>query len=217
MFAAVYARAVAAFNTNTAQLVERWLWYPKEMSTDGIPADQRAQIIAELRKQASSTAKLGFQDMAKTLLLRLGDAQTIAEVMQDIRSDDVRRSDEATVVLRSVYNPELIPLLADLLYLPERMAVIREPGSDIARATRPFWASEQITLIILKRAEFGSDVKDWLKSHSSADVCQLWEQNKEAFLRKDYAAVKPPKSVPKSFLPTATNPSSGRVGAPSAK
>ena len=125
--------------------------------------------------------------------------------MQDIRSDDIRRREKAGSVLMNVNNPVLIPHLAELLYLPEGFALWTKPGGDLQHSTRPLAAARDIRNIIWARDEFSSEVKDWLRSHSFADVRQLWEQNKDAFLRHDYAAVKSPKTVPDSFPPVTTN------------
>lgn len=135
-------------------------------------------------------------------------------------SEDLTTAYTAMGMLQNINNPVLIPVLAELLYYPEGLAAEVRGGTVFE--TRPSWSAARMINIICAREEFNSEVKNWILMQSRAgrtynSIRALWEANKEAFLRKDYAAVKPPKSVPKSFPPTATNPSPGRVGAPSAK
>lgn len=166
---------------------------------------ERQEVIAELRRRLP----IGDQtdrDRYRYLLLRLGDEQTINGLIADIRSDDRQRVRDAERVVSSVNNPALIPHIAEFLYYPEGMGIRTEPGSDLVEDTRPRWAATRIRRIVWAADGFSPEVKEWVKSLKAyEDIRQLWEQNKEAFLRHDYAGVKPPKTVRLPEPPVPTN------------
>jgi hypothetical protein len=193
--------------TNWHLRVERWLSSnPMEIDIRILSQEDKKEVIAELRGFGGHRAEIQ--------LLRLGDEQTMEKVMQDFRSDDRTKIDEAKGALANVNNPLLIPRLAELLYHPEGVAAVMPPDSDVGYYTRALWAASRIMNIIGARTEFRPEVKSWISSsvRSLQDrvdyatywcIRQLWEENKEAFLRGDYAAVKPPKAVSTPAPPVA--------------
>lgn len=191
--------------TNWHLRVERWLSSnPMEIDIRTISQEDKKEVVAELRGFGGHRAEIQ--------LLRLGDEQTIAEVIQHIRSDDRKTIDDGWGAVAYVKNPALIPVLAELLYLPEEAKTIGGPGIDdrhIGVYTRPMRAVLEIKRLLEQCPEFSSELKHsvgifWRISAGQEALRvgfrQWWEQNKEAFVRKDYAAVKPlqPVAVPLS-------------------
>jgi len=221
-------------DTNVASKVERWMWYSREMDVKSMTEDERRDFIAEFRKHLSSKHPR-YSEGAKSALLRLGDEQTIAEVMADVRSGDRKKIDEGWSALQYVNNPVLIPHLMELLDLPEAATLILLDNPSVPtdmghfQPTRPFWASERIREMLWRCLEFSPETKQWAQNlwRQTGDplrdvLRQWWEQNKEAFARKDYAAVKPlqavatptPPAAPKQTTPATDVAPSTAVASP---
>jgi hypothetical protein len=201
--------------TNVVSKVDRWYWYPKEMDPKSITELEKREIITEMRRRVPLSDSTD-QTQYRRLLLRLGDEQTLAEVMADIRSEDQRKRDDGFGAMAYVHNPALIPYLVELLYLPEpaRLILLDKEPTQMGHfePTRPFWAGQRIRDILWRCSEFSPEMKQWiddlwrLTGDPLRDVLrQWWEQNKEAFARKDYAAVKPLQPVATPAPSAATN------------
>jgi hypothetical protein len=210
-----------ATQTNLATKVERWIWYTQEMKETAMSESERRDVIAELYRAESID-----QYRSRYLLLRLGDSQTVKAVIEDLRKDRTTKEYlDALVLLQVVKNPVVIPYLAELLYHPE------EVGRDYL--TRPQLAAFLIHNIIHWRSEFSAEIIKWVqgwyglsdpnKDHRVThdlvyrSIRQLWEENKEAFIRHDFAAVKLPKTLPRPLPEVATNQMPSTVVAPPAK
>lgn len=200
--------------TNWHTRVERWLSHPMEIDIRTLTADDKIKVIAELRAFGGHRATLQ--------LLRLGDEQTIVEVMRDAGGNDRAKSEDALGLLQNVRVPLIIPALAELLYLTEKAEWVRPRGeeADVGQYTRPMHAAVMIQDILLNTSRFSPEVKKWVSSVPELDgeafryaFRQWWEQNKEAFARKDYTAVQPLKPVAAPALSVVTSQVSSSVAA----
>jgi len=206
------AQTVRCASSNVVATVEKYMWYPIKLDVNSMTEAERRVFIAEFRKHLTSESRR-YRLGATSALLTFGDEETIGEVMADIRSDDPRKVDTAWGVVSHINNPALIPYLAELLDLSEPARVWFRPGSDLGHVTRPLRAAEVIREILIQGSEFGPDVRQWARGawNSDAEVFRAairrwWEENREAFMRKEYAAVRPPKGERVSELPAANPP-----------
>jgi|GEM_PF-2568427 len=200
--------------SNIVAKVDHWRWYPQEMDVKSMSGIERKEVITELRRRLPISDSTDQQRYRSILIRSFSDEQTMAEVMADLHSDDQKRSDSARAALAYVHNPALIPHLIELLYLPESAKLIlldKEPTQmGHFEPTRPFWAGQRIRDILWRCSEFSPEMKQWiddlwrLTGDPLRDILrQWWEQNKEAFARKDYAAVKPLQPVAPLTPPAA--------------
>ena len=150
------------------------------------------------------------QTRYRLILIRsFSDEKTLGEIMQDIRSDDSTKAHNAWMAVQYVNNPMLIPALAELLYLPEEARQFF--AGDVVRSTRPLQAAMRISEIIQKCPEFFPQMKQGIGGSWGSDeefratMRKWWEQNRDAFARKDYAAVKPLQSTATPTPPAGTN------------
>jgi len=190
-----------AQTTSIVDKVDRWYWYSREMRETMMSESERREVIQELRRRLPLGDQTD-QGRYRYLLLRLSDEQTMVEVMAEIRSEDQSRQDNAWATLANVNTPLLIPHVAEFLHATEEARMWSSPGSDVIRYTRSLAAAEKIQDILLSFSGFSQDVRQWVGSVDRVDaeafratMRKWWEQNKEAFARKDYAAVKPLQPV----------------------
>jgi len=185
--------------TTVVQKVDRWYWHSREMNEMSMSQSERREVITELRRRLPLGDQTD-QGRYRFLLLRLGDQQTIAELLKDIRSDDRKKIDNAMGAFANINDLALIPVLAELLYYPEKPEWIMPLGTDVGCYTRPEWAAVRLLNLITGGTEFSQEVKGWIITQNNLGrhyqaICLLWEENKEAFLRRDYAAVKAPQTA----------------------
>jgi len=221
--------------TNIVSKVDRWRWYPQEMDVKSMSDTEKKEAIAEMRRRLPISDSTDRSRYRSILIRSFSDEQTIAEVMADVRSGDRKKIDEGWSALQYVNNPVLIPHLMELLDLPEAATLILLDNPSVPtdmghfQPTRPFWASERIREMLWRCLEFSPETKQWAQNlwRQTGDplrdvLRQWWEQNKEAFARKDYAAVKPlqpvatptPPAAPKQTTPATDVAPSTAVASP---
>jgi hypothetical protein len=169
----------------------------------------RSAVIARLREVATrkinhiGTASLSA-DNAQIVLMRLGDDQTIKQVIEEYRQYNSQYAlAHVPDMLEWSHQPRAIPYLAQDFYLNDdpSAGVVQKPDVDFGTSApaRSIF-SAIISLEIIKRApEFAPSLKTWAK-----DAYQLrlknpkaframmkfwWDENKNAFLSKSCDAV----------------------------
>lgn len=146
------------------------------------------------------------QDNAQIVLIRLGDDQTIQQVVAQYQQYDSRYSLAHIPDMFEWSNqPQIITYLASDFYLNEDATKSinqkEDPGFAVTAPVRSIY-SAVISLEIIKRSpEFRPDMKAWAKDayalrfKDPAKFRHLmqawWQENKDAFRQKNYSAVQP--------------------------
>lgn len=125
--------------------------------------EERVEVIVELRRRAQSSD--GKQNTARIFLLRLGDPDTIGEVLNVFRKgrgdvtdyEQQERYGQVVEALRSCRQPLVVPLLAEVVMIDEPYA------SDpyFGRLPRSFDAVFLIRDIVKECMEFNPEVRSW--------------------------------------------------------
>jgi len=201
--------------TNITAKVDRWYWYSREIDVKSLSEQEKQDAIAEMRRRAATSGQTAREHYRWILIRYFGDEEMLAGVVKDIQQGERRTYVECVRLLEQVQNsPQQIPILAELLYLPEE-ARLRDFATEYSwgSVTASLKASWKIRDILQASAEFSPEMKKWADGLSRSDrealrqtLRRWWEENREAFMRKEYAAVKPPKGERVSELPAANPP-----------
>jgi len=167
--------------------------------------------VVQLARQYASNGSLG----AQILLLRLGDSQTIQQILARYRENYSRDGAQETVlIIQRAKQPLLIPPLAADLYIKDNQKMRPPPsGSDVIFLLNlPTSSGDLILEQIIRSPEFSPELKDWAKKFKStefgdpkvfAQTLKLWwEQNKDKFRTRDYKSIPPPIPAVTTILPT---------------
>jgi hypothetical protein len=189
-------------------LLHQLRWDPK-FNASQLDDETRTHLIGELRS-IEETQDIVERDIARRNLIKLGDRETAKQLVGDLlRGDDENQS--AYGVLMGVRQAWVIPMLEPLLMRDEPvgqkyMQMGPKPPSVLAAVC--MWR------ILARCPDVPDDVRKWAKTFEykleldpmRRQMRDWWEQNKAAFERQDYAAVKPLQPVPPERIPTPASP-----------
>jgi hypothetical protein len=202
----------AQAQTNETQRIQNLLqeWYrnPKTFGVAKLDDNTRSSMILELQKERVSSDVVR-QNIVRKHLVELGDRETIQETLEDFhKAASGIQSSKTADILRCATQPWVIPLLEQELFINESAKAVQH--EDILISPKSVAASGVIMSILSRSTTFSGKVRDsvaklpWYDEGKSRDIIRKWyEQNKEAFARKDYAAVKPLQPVPPESTPTS--------------
>jgi hypothetical protein len=222
-------------NTNIAAIVEKYIWYPIKLNFNSMTGSEREAFILEFRKHVDSrearyseTAKFALVRLGDTQTverlaqdLQSGDRKKADETKRVIE----RAKSPMTIpgLAALLYLPEEVAVRYDN---PER-DYYTQPLAAALMINEIIGKTEEFSPEV--KSWLDSAPKSLLEDSSSPYVNQLWgrqrdipqydvrvcisywcirrlwEENKEAFLRHDYPAVKPPKTVRLPGEAVATN------------
>ena len=190
----------------------------------GLSPQARAQLQTLLRQKIHGNL-IEVEAGACQTLMELGDNETIERVIQLYRGDSYSQSAEMGRQMSRCSQPMLLPMLSEYIFRAEPVKWIRYLGGEILDypiSIRTCWVMRQI---VINSPVFGSDVKrsfevfkdesDDSNSTLRLSLREWWHQNKEAFARKDYVAVKPMRPVAPAMPVIQTNPASPAPHQPS--
>jgi len=197
-----------------AKKVDRWMWYSREMNEKSMTAGEKDEVVKELRHRLPSLDATDRQ-VALRLLVRLGDAETIAGVMQHFKQADENSAAfrEALSLLASMDSASLISDIAEVLNVEEEARLVT--GGELPVRSRSVEAAGLLEMIALRSPDFPPEVQHWAEGIRWKGYAQYrgifrqwWQQNKEAFDRQDYAAVKPlePGATRPAVAPATNRP-----------
>jgi len=203
-----------AWSSNVVRKVDRWYWYPEEINVAAMSEAERNAVVAEMRRRLPDSDSTDRKHYRWILIRYFGDEETLAGVVKDIQQGERRTYVECVGLLDQVQNsPQQIPILAKLLYLPEEARYRKTEEWTWGAVTASLKASWKIRDILQASAEFSPEMKKWADGLSRSDgealrqtLRRWWEENREAFMRKEYAGVRPPKGERVSELPAANPP-----------
>ena len=159
--------------------------------------EQRPQCEAELRALAASENE-GIRRRASTVLLNLGDTQTVHALLQAIDSRHAHVRDDAERISLACRNPDVIPSFVDLLLLNEEPGVV-VLDSEFIRPPRSVTAAGIIRQIVISSPQFPPGTRDWARSLNGNNsgafreaMRRWWAENRQFIEKGEYAKVAPP-------------------------
>lgn len=134
-----------------------------ELEPAAVSQEERPIIIQQLKSEITDKKPRYFNRSDKDimLLVELGDAGTIAEYVEVIRSGSVWEIWTSQRYLSRINKPEYVKALSELTYLHANTVYVSNGEFDVM--DRPFQAALSIILILRKNENhvFPDDVQEW--------------------------------------------------------
>ena len=209
-------------DTNALNRLEHWYWYGGEFELLSFSASDREQIMAKLRSDAVAPGDLTFRRGAKRLLVRLGDEETIDQLLADLRArgKNWRMYEEAVEALSRSRQPLVIPKIIQDLQ-GEFGLFYETPTNGPRTLVAQAMAAGIIQSILMTAPDFSPAVRESVRQRltpsyhrQQAMLLLWWEQNQEHFGKGDYAAVQPLPAVAESSALAAPAPATSPPASP---
>ena len=210
VFVFPFTQGAFGISNDIPNRVNSWLSHPNEMDSSTMSVIEQQQVISELRSAAEKTSWTGERSTAKKLLVRIGDEQTIADAIEGLhgKGQNWDNFHEAYQALSWSRQPAVIPLMIPDLQDPSE---VMQRGGELAVGPPHNVAAFIIMEIIKTSPQLGERIVAPLREKGFTGMPQMrasllnwWGQNKDAFARKDYAAVQPLEPVSLPEPPRAT-------------
>jgi hypothetical protein len=216
--------AICNARTEVEELVVQMLAEAPQKTDLGVitPANRDA-VIKILRDAATyKVVKLGTSPLDETgaeiVLVRLNDTETITRVIGQYRDTyGSRGSFWLAGHLELAGQASVVPLLAEDFFLEDGdKSTIKKEGSGVGFRVIPRSAFSGITAlrVTIASKQFSEETRAWANQRLTqscypfdkfrAEMRVWWRQNKDAFEKADYKAVKPMK--PETITPIIATP-----------
>lgn len=197
---------LAKFPAEIRELGDHWWNTPWEADRHNLSQTQLPIMVDYLRYVANGNIGGVGTDGARAALIRLEDEEQLTSTLEAFKSYDTPAARSVVSLFDLSAAPYLIPYLAEYLYLDEsaNIVYIRRPGDEpILYPPQSVSGARAIARILVRAGEFSDETRQWARSVAKLSdidlrpvMRQWWPQNKKAFEREDYAAVKPLAGTP---------------------
>ena len=192
IFPLLYAEKVFAesqdLDTKVSEFITDWKSFPPER----LLAKENADLLVKLRLMAKETSYTSV----KSALIKIGDEDVIQSSIDSFRNARPTRRGTPARILSWGANPEVISRLIDSLFVDESPEMLSN-GDDQFYSPLSVLAASIIKNIVIESPAFTPKLNQWAKQLPVDDAeiraifRQWWAINKDALLRKDYAACVP--------------------------
>lgn len=198
VFSVIASMAVYASTNDYQQMVQAFVRMSGRSSygaIDKLSVEDRAGVFSEMRKLANCPDYSYYLD-AELTLLHYHDPLTVTNAVRKFRNP-VTQDDTADMISRCG-GMEFVPFLAEDMFLNEEITK-RDYRHYSSRSAEAMYVVG--TILYRMKDRFGLEFRHWLSElpYWGDDLGrvmfrQWWTENKERFLKGDYAAVRPPST-----------------------